>query len=85
MKKAALSDLKARLAKYIRLVKAGEQVEIQERGVPVALLSSILTRTRSPITPPRRDPKHLSTIQFTARTEGKVDIVKLLREDRDKR
>ena len=85
MKKAALSELKAKLAKYIRLVKAGEQIEVQERGVPIAIISSILARTRSPIIPPRRDPKHLSNMRFTAKTEDEIDVVKLLREGRDKR
>jgi len=33
MVKAAVSEFKAKLASYLRLVKAGEQVEIQDRGV----------------------------------------------------
>lgn len=41
MKIATISDLKAKLARYIRLVKSGEEVEIHERGIPVARLTSI--------------------------------------------
>ena len=39
MKRAAsVVDLKARLSEYLRLVKAGREVVITERGVPVARL-----------------------------------------------
>ena len=39
MKKAAsVVNLKARLSEYLRLVKAGREVVITERGVPVARL-----------------------------------------------
>jgi prevent-host-death family protein len=38
MKTAAVSDLKARLSKYLSRVKAGEEVLITDRGNPVARL-----------------------------------------------
>lgn len=85
MKKAALSDLKAKLAKYIRLVKAGEQIEIQDRGVPVAILTSLLRKVEHGITPPRVDPRNLAKMKFKAKTTKEIDVVSLLREDRDKR
>jgi len=34
--KAAIGDLKARLSEYLRRVKAGHEVVITDRGVPVA-------------------------------------------------
>lgn len=85
MKKTALSEFKAKLSKFIRLVKAGEVIEIQERGVPVALLSSVRQEPGVSITPPRSDPKGLSKIKSTVKLKKDIDIVKLLREDRDKR
>ncbi len=38
MKSAAVAELKANLSKYLSQVKAGEQVLVTERGVPVAKL-----------------------------------------------
>jgi len=47
MKTAAVSDLKARLSKYLERVKAEEEVLITDRGNPVARLSPISrARTR---------------------------------------
>ena len=74
MKKAALSELKARLSSYIRLVKSGEQVEIQERGVPVALLSSLQTKKQDLITPPSKDPQKLAQMKFSVRPKNVFDI-----------
>lgn len=41
MKIAAVSELKARLSKYLNRVKAGEEVLITDRGNPVARLLPI--------------------------------------------
>ena len=41
MKTAAVSELKARLSKYLNRVKAGEEVLITNRGNPVARLLPI--------------------------------------------
>jgi len=47
MKTAAVSELKARLSKYLHRVKAGEEVLITDRGNPVARLLPISrVRTR---------------------------------------
>jgi prevent-host-death family protein len=47
MKTAAVSELKARLSKYLNWVKAGEEVLITDRGNPVARLMPISrVRTR---------------------------------------
>jgi prevent-host-death family protein len=44
MKSAAVAELKANLSKYLAHVKAGEQVLVTDRGVPVAKLVSVDTR-----------------------------------------
>jgi prevent-host-death family protein len=44
MKSAAVAELKANLSKYLAQVKAGEQVLVTDRGVPVAKLVSVDTR-----------------------------------------
>lgn len=41
MKSAAASQLKASLSKYLKWVKAGEEVLVTERGNPIAKLSPI--------------------------------------------
>jgi len=41
MKTAAVSELKARLSKYLNRVRAGEEVLITDRGNPVARLLPI--------------------------------------------
>jgi prevent-host-death family protein len=39
MKDVSVTELKARLSSYLRLVKRGGEVQILERGVPVARLT----------------------------------------------
>lgn len=41
MKTAPVAKLKASLSDYLRLVKAGEEVIVTERGKPIARLSSL--------------------------------------------
>jgi prevent-host-death family protein len=41
METTAVAQLKAQLSKYLRLVKAGEEILITERGVPVAKIVPI--------------------------------------------
>jgi prevent-host-death family protein len=38
MKTAAIADLKARLSRFLSLVKAGEEILVTERGTPIARL-----------------------------------------------
>ena len=44
MKSAAVAELKANLSKYLSHVKAGEEVLITDRGIPVAKLVAVDTR-----------------------------------------
>lgn len=46
MKSAAIAELKANLSKYLGQVKAGEQVLVTERGVPVAKLVPVESRNK---------------------------------------
>lgn len=41
MQKASVSELKARLSHYLREVKRGGEVQVMERGVPIARLSAV--------------------------------------------
>jgi antitoxin (DNA-binding transcriptional repressor) of toxin-antitoxin stability system len=67
------------------LVKSGEDVVIEERGVPIATISSIHKNKKPMITPPRRDPKFLAKFRFTVKPKKKFDVLEILLEDREKR
>ncbi|MDT8450492.1 MAG: type II toxin-antitoxin system prevent-host-death family antitoxin [Wenzhouxiangellaceae bacterium] len=41
MSTASVSDLKARLSEYLREIKRGGEVQVLERGVPIARLTAI--------------------------------------------
>ena len=85
MKIAAISELKAKLARYLRLVKSGEEVEIHDRGVAVARLTSIRRDSTLAITPPSKSPTSLAKYKFSIKPLLKFDVVDLLLEDRAKR
>lgn len=85
MKVAAISEFKSKLAKFLRMVKTGEEVEIRERGVPIAKLSSIKSTPNAITIPPRKDPARLSKIQFSVKTANDFEVVEFLMEDRNKR
>lgn len=44
MKKAAVARLKAELSRYLRLVKAGEEILVTEHDVPVARIVPVGTQ-----------------------------------------
>lgn len=41
MKRAPISELKARLSEYLKVVRAGEEVIVTDRGKPVARIAPI--------------------------------------------
>jgi prevent-host-death family protein len=83
--KVAVSELKARLAKYLRLTKSGEIVEIRERGVPIAVLRPIPDGRKHKTIAPRKDPSRLGRMRFSVKPKKLFDITQLLLEDRKKR
>lgn len=85
MKVVAVSEFKAKLAKYLRLVRTGEEIDIRDRGVPVAVLSSAKKTTPLEFIPPRKEAERLSQLKFSVRLDSRVDVVDLLLEDRKKR
>jgi len=48
MKTASVSDLKANLSRYLRLVRRGSEVQILDRGIPVARLVGLAGSPASP-------------------------------------
>jgi antitoxin (DNA-binding transcriptional repressor) of toxin-antitoxin stability system len=95
MKKVEIRELKNSLSEYLRLVRAGESVQITDRGKVVAELSPPRGETRgSPITPEvlslaRRG---LATVgarnhaslyrQLPRKTRGQLTSAELLDEER---
>jgi prevent-host-death family protein len=85
MKVVAVSEFKAKLAKYLRLVKTGEEIDIRDRGVPVAVLSAVKTATPLEFTPPRKDPARLSQMHFSVKLAPEINVVDFLLADRKRR
>ena len=95
MKRVSVTDLKNRLSEFLRLVKKGETIEILERNVPIARIEGIRAESRSTneyieeLT--RRGilsrPKGKADLSFLKRPPipCKVDVVKILMEDREDR
>ena len=84
MVKAAISEFKAKLSSYLRLVRTGEKVEIQDRGVTVGVLSGSPSDEELLVIPPSKDPRLLAKFKSKITLE-KVDAVKSLLEDRSNR
>jgi len=85
MKSVSTSELKAKLAKYLRLVRQGELVEIRDRGIPIATIRGI-DKGQSLVTiPPSEEPSGIGKLKSQIENVPKTDIVGLLLEDRRKR
>jgi len=84
MKVAAVSQLKSQLARFIRFVKSGETIEVQERGIPVAYLKPIEPEKISFI-PARTDPTALAKIVSKVTPAKNFDVAEMLSEDRRRR
>ena len=52
MRRIGIRELRQNASQYIRLVKAGETIEITEHGVLVAVLRPLPTELPNPDTPP---------------------------------
>ncbi|MGE0601705.1 MAG: type II toxin-antitoxin system Phd/YefM family antitoxin [Dehalococcoidia bacterium] len=57
MRRIGIRELRQNASKYIRLVKAGETIEVTERGVPVACLKPLEEAVESPYERLKREGK----------------------------
>lgn len=85
MKHVAISELKSKLSQYLRLVKSGEEIEIQERGIPIAHLTKTVQKVSLTVISPRKEPRFLQNFKFSVQPKEKFDSLKILLEDREKR
>ena len=85
--KVASSQFKAKMAHYLRLIKAGEEIEILERGIPVACIASIKAPESEPLIIKAQEPiEKLQSMVFTTHLpKDTCDIVEFLLEEREKR
>ncbi len=85
MKKAMVSELKAKLSAYLSAVRQGETVLVCDRKTPIARLIPYTQDTEELgiEEPVITDRKH--AWPKPVRLRKKVDVVRLLREDRDQR
>lgn len=85
MKQVKVSELKAKLSTYLAAVRAGESVVVCDRHTPIAQIVPLEHERNDLVieqpTRPRSSLKHLPVPQL----RRKVDVVTLLRQDRDQR
>ena len=85
MKEARVSELKARLSAYLSEVRRGETVTVFDRNTPIARIVPFAAEDEQErIEEPTRSLTRLRTLQ-PIRLRRKIDVVALLREDRDQR
>lgn len=82
-------ELKARLSHYLRLAKAGEAVEITERGVPIGRIVPTVASIEDRLDAMARsgllqwDERRLPRVAPVASARGKRSVADLLLEDRE--
>jgi len=83
-----IRELKSRLSHYLRLAKAGESVEIMERGTPIGRIIPTALAVQDRIEAMARsglllwNKRKLSPMAPLARVRGKRTVAELLIEDR---
>ena len=84
MKRVGVADLKNNLSRHLRLVEAGEVLEITDHDRPVARLVPIEAKTRLVIRPPQRPFSEIANKVYPP-VDMPVSSLELLLEDRRKR
>ena len=85
MKAVKTSEFKAKLAKYLRMVRNGEEIQILDRGIPIAKVSNNGALTDFKSRSPLKDPKSLSQLKSKVSPIEEFDVVDFLLEERRKR
>lgn len=80
--RVGIAELKAHLSEYVARAKAGERIVVCDRNTPVAELRAL--GSTLPIQHATRPASDLLKIK-PVKLKFPVDVVALLREDRDKR
>ncbi len=84
--RVGIAELKAHLSAYIARAKAGERIVVCDRQTPVAELRAPEEELEPlPVVPPIRPWPEVAATLTPVRPRVPVDVVALLREDRDQR
>ena len=84
MKRAKVSELKAGLSGYLARVRGGESLVVCDRNTPIAHIVPTTSVDDLAIREPTRPTAELRRLKGV-RPKGRVDVERLLREDRDQR
>ena len=82
-KRVKISELKAHLSEYLRHVRRGHTVEVMDRETPVAKIVPAEAIARGLVV--RRGKGRMQDVKLPPALDRKIDVVALLREDRDAR
>ncbi len=85
MKRTNVSGLKARLSAYLAEVRGGETVLVCDRNHPIAQIVPFGTERNDLVIDPPTQPRSVLKHLPAPRLRRKVDVVALLREDRNQR
>lgn len=84
MRSVKTSELKAKLAKYLKMARQGETIEVLDRGQPIAVIRGVENKDSLATIPPLCDPAGLAKLKSKIDRTPKTDIVSLLLDDRHK-
>jgi prevent-host-death family protein len=85
MKQANVSDLKARLSGYLARVRAGDTVVVCDRNTPIARIVPYDERDDGFVVHEAQQPAADIRKVRGVKPRKQVDVVRMLREDRDQR
>lgn len=80
-----ISEFKAQFSAYLRQVKAGEQIELLDRGTAVAKVVSASSEAHAEILPPQKDPTGLRKLKSKISHPFEGEIMDVLNEERGRR
>ncbi|MEI6805146.1 MAG: type II toxin-antitoxin system prevent-host-death family antitoxin [Myxococcaceae bacterium] len=80
-----ISDFKAQFSAYLRQVKAGQEIELLDRGTTVAKVVSPSSETQVEIIPPKKDPAGLGKLKSKIVHPFQGEIMDFLSEERERR
>ncbi len=81
-----IAELKAKLAKYLRLVKSGEEVLVSEYHTPIAKIVPLRKEEVLPSVKPEKSfQSTILQLKVPHIPTPKIDVLELLYEDRQRR
>jgi prevent-host-death family protein len=84
MKRTKVAELKAHLSDYLASVRAGDTVLVCDRNTPIARIVPYDERDDGFVVHEAQRPSELHAVRGV-RPRGRVDVVRMLRDDRGQR